>query len=116
MKRYLIYSGSVLASTLLFMLILSLFGVLGPTVTTTAITIIKILGWLGLYAVLVRVPIALIKANEIRSTNRLRESMRLEAESMISKAKVSVAKDTIRLRKPKIDNPVTPMPIDPNME
>ena len=116
MKQYLIYFGSVLASTLVFVLILSLCGILGPSGAVAAAATLKVLGWLALYVLMVRIPIAVIKANEIRSTNKIRESMRLDAEASLAKVKTAVSKDTIRLRKPRIDNPVTPMPIDPDEE
>lgn len=116
MQRYLIYSGSVLASTLLFLLILSFAGVLGPAGAVAATMTLKVLGWLILYGLMVRIPIAVIKANEIRKTNRLRESMQQEADEMIAKASSLAAKDTVKLKLPTIDNPITPMPADPDLE
>ena len=116
MKRYLIYSGSVLASTLVFVLILSLCGILGPAGAAAATVTMKVLGWLILYGLMVRIPIALIKANEIRKTNKLRESMQQDADEMIAKASALAAKDTVKLKLPTIDNPITPMPVDPDLE
>jgi hypothetical protein len=114
MKQYLIYFGSVLTSTLMFVLILSLCGILGPSGAMAAAMTLKVLGWFILYVLMVRIPIALIKANAKRKADKFRESMQQDADALIAKASAIAAKDTIKL--PTIDNPITPMPADPAVQ
>src|SRR5574343_42968 len=116
MKRYLIYSGSVLASTLVFVLILSLSGILGPSGAMAAAMTLKVLGWLILYVLMVRIPLVLIRANAKREADKFRESIRQDANELIAKASAIAAKDTVKLKLPTIDNPITPMPTDPDLE
>lgn len=116
MKQRLIYFGSVLSSTLLFILVLSFAGVLGPIGVVAATTTMKVLGWIILYFLMVRIPIALIKANETRKINKTRAAMNKEAEAAIARAAVNAAKDTIKIKLPTVDNPITPMPIDSDLE
>ena len=116
MKQYLIYFGSVLASTLAFVLILGLCGILGPGGVTAAGVTLKVLGFLILYVLMLRVPLALIKANAKREANKFRASMQRDADKMIADASAIAAKDTVKLKLPTIDNPITPMPADPDLE
>ena len=116
MKRYFVYSASVLASTLLFVLILSFCGILGPAGAIAATTTLKVLGWLILYGLMVRIPIALIKANEMRNLNKVRQKFEDDAAQTLERSIAMAKGDTLNIKKPSIDNPVTPMPADPDVE
>lgn len=116
MKTFLINAGSVFASTILFVLILSFAGVLGPGGAAIAATGLKIIGWIVLYILMVRIPIALIKANEIRSMKKMRKALHDDANLALSAAAKAAKRDVINIKKNSIDNPITPMPADPDLE
>lgn len=116
MKALLINVLSVLASTILFVMILSFSGVLGPMAAGFALTGLKIIGWVILYIIMIRVPIALLKARELKEANKIRQAFNKDAEELLERS-INVAKrDTVSIKKPSVDNPITPMPADPDLE
>ena len=116
MKKNLIYIASVIMSTLLFVLILSFAGILGPTALAGAIMTTKIIGWLALYIIMIRIPIAFLEARERRAIAKTRNAIAVDSNASMDAFLTKVKSFDLKLKKPTIDNPVTPMPIDPDAE
>lgn len=116
MKKNLVYVASVIISTLLFILILSFAGVLGSAALAAATMVTKLIGWLTLYFIMIRIPIALFEARERRAIEKARNAIAADSEESIAAAIALVKKHNMKLRVPTIDNPVTPMPADPDAE
>jgi len=116
MKDTLIYIGSSIASTLAFVLILGLFGILGPVGFTTSLFIIKIAAFALLWFLMVRIPIAIIQSKRVSAIKKIRDAHEVEAMKLLAQAASNANKDRINLKVPKADHPITPMPIDPEEE
>lgn len=116
MKDTLIYIGSSIASTLAFVLILGLFGILGPAAYAASFVAIKIAAFALLWFLMVRIPIAVIKSRKINAINKIREASEAEAMKLIAEAAANANKDRVNFKVPKSDHPITPMPADPEEE
>ena len=112
MKKNLIYIASVIMSTLLFVLILSFAGILGPTALAGAIMTTKIIGWLALYIIMIRIPIAFLEARERRAIAKTRNAIAADSNKSMDAFLTKVKSFDLKLKKPTIDNPVIPKRLD----
>lgn len=116
MSKFFIYLFSFILSTALFVLILCFSGVLGPAAAGYALVVSKVLGWAALYALMIRIPFAIISARDKKKTLEIRKEYNDEAMQTINKAVTNARKDVVNMKGPSIDNPIAPMPIDPDLE
>jgi hypothetical protein len=116
MKDTLIYIGSSIASTLAFVLILGLFGILGAGAYAASLIAIKIAAFALLWFLMVRIPIAVIKSRRVSAIKKIREANEAEAMKMIQAAAATANQDRVNFKVPKADHPITPMPADPEEE
>ena len=76
---------STICSTLVFILILALFGIFGATGFMVGVVAVKVLAAAMLYIILVRVPIALMDRSERVKTESLRTKMNAGVSESLNK-------------------------------
>lgn len=102
---------STICSTLVFILILALFGIFGATGFMVGVVAVKVLAAAMLYIILVRVPIALMDRSERVKTESLRTKMNAGVSESLNKIAQEAAKMNVKI--PSIDHPIIPpMPAD----
>jgi len=102
---------SVMCSTFVFVIILALLGVMGPTGFMVGVIAVKILAASMLYIILVRAPIAIMDRSERVKTESLRTKMNAGVSESLNKIAEQAAKMNVKI--PSVDHPIIPpMPAD----
>lgn len=78
---------SIICSVIVWVMIMLLTGVLGPTAFTVGLIILKVIGSIILLALLIRIPIVLMDRNDARHLNKVREELKISAQASLNGVK-----------------------------